>query len=182
MIAMYTIGQLSREFHLSRSTLLYYDSIGLLCATGRTEGNYRQYSGEDRDRLIRICTYREAGVPLLQIKDLLVSNETMEHTVLEKHLASLNRDMQSLRLKQRLIIAMLRNKDLAVCNPPLDKQTFVAVLSSAGLDEQVQQRLHMEFEKSSPESHQTFLEYLGLSDDEIANIRTHSKKNLRDEE
>lgn len=177
---MYTIGHLSREFHLSRSTLLYYDSIGLLCASGRTQGNYRQYSTQDRDRLSRICTYREAGVPLEQIKDLLISDEAMERTVLEKRLKSLNLEMQNLRMKQKLIVLMLRDKNLASIHLPIDKQTFVAVLSSAGLDEQAQHRLHMEFEKNSPESHQTFLEYLGLSNDEIAVIRAHSKKNLLD--
>lgn len=177
---MYTIGQLSRAFHLSRSTLLYYDSIGLLCACVRTQGNYRQYSTQDHDRLSRICTYREAGVPLLQIKDLLHSDGAMESAVLEKRLESLNSEMQSLRLKQKLIVAMLRNKSLAGFNPPMSKQTFVAVLSSAGLDEPAQHRLHTEFEKSSPESHQAFLEFLGLSEDEIAGIRSHSKKNPED--
>lgn len=173
---MYSIGQLSRTFRLSRSTLLYYDSIGLLCPAGRTQGNYRQYSKEDLDRLLRICTYREAGVPLLQIKDLLQSDGAMERTVLEKRLESLNSEMQSLRLKQKLIIAMLRDKSFDGSNLSLNKQAFVAVLSSSGLDEDAQQRLHMEFEKNFPESHQSFLEYLGLSDDEIAIIRTHSKK------
>lgn len=175
---MYSIGQLSREFHLSRSTLLYYDSIGLLCASGRTQGNYRQYTQVDKARLLRICTYREAGVPLLEIKGLLATDENMEHAVLEKRLASLNRDMQSLRFQQKLIVAMLKDKSLAGCRLPLDKETFVAALSSAGVSEQAQARLHMEFERNSPESHQTFLEYLGLSDDEIAEIRTHSKKVL----
>ena len=177
---MFSIGQLSREFQLSRSTLLYYDSIGLLCATGRTQGNYRQYSEEDRARLGRICTYREAGVPLMQIKDLLASDDAMEHAVLEKRLISLNREMESLRLQQKLIVAMLRDKSLAGSRLPLDKETFVAVLSSAGLSRQAQARLHQEFEKNSPESHQTFLEYLGLSSDEIAEIRTHSKVILPD--
>jgi DNA-binding transcriptional MerR regulator len=165
---------LSREFHLSRSTLLYYDSISLLCASCRTPGNYRQYSKEDHDRLSRICTYREAGVPLLQIKDLLESDGALERTVLEKRLESLNNEMQSLRLKQKLIVAMLRGKSLDGIKLPLNKKAFVAVLSSSGLDEDAQQRLHMEFEKNFPESHQTFLEYLGLPDDEIANIRAHS--------
>ena len=172
---MFSIGQLSRAFHLSRSTLLYYDSIGLLCASVRTQGNYRQYSTEDRDRLSRICTYREAGVPLLQIKDLLGQDGAMERTVLEKRLESLNSEMQNLRLKQKLIVAMLGGKSPEGLYLPLAKQTFVAALSSAGLDELAQHRLHMEFEKNSPESHQAFLEFLGLTDDEIAGIRKHSK-------
>lgn len=34
---------------------------------------------------------------------------------------------------------------------------------------------HIEFEKSSPEAHQDFLESIGIDDDEIASIRQWSK-------
>ncbi len=36
---MYTIKHLYKEFHLSRSTLLYYDSIGLLKPSERSESD-----------------------------------------------------------------------------------------------------------------------------------------------
>ena len=39
---MYSISKLCREFNLSRSTLLYYDTIGLLTASERTRVNYRR--------------------------------------------------------------------------------------------------------------------------------------------
>ena len=41
---MLTIGKLARKFDLSRSTLLYYDRIGLLKPSGRTRANYRVYT------------------------------------------------------------------------------------------------------------------------------------------
>ena len=53
---MYTIGKLAKKFDLSRSTLLYYDSIGLLKPSSRTESEYRQYSEDDAARLEQICT------------------------------------------------------------------------------------------------------------------------------
>ncbi len=40
---MITIGRLARRFGLSRSTLLYYDSIGLLSPSTRSAKDYRLY-------------------------------------------------------------------------------------------------------------------------------------------
>ena len=70
---MYTIGQLSRCSGLSRSTLLYYDRKGLLNPTARTEANYRLYNDKDLTRLELILNYRETGISLEQIKQLLDS-------------------------------------------------------------------------------------------------------------
>ena len=67
----YSITALAREQGLSRSTLLYYHRIGLLCPGGRTEANYRCYTEQDLARLEQICTYRAAGISLEQIADLL---------------------------------------------------------------------------------------------------------------
>ena len=53
---MYTVGHLARSFGLSRSTLLYYDSIGLCKPSGRSAANYRTYTEKDRERLGRRAT------------------------------------------------------------------------------------------------------------------------------
>ena len=68
---MLTIGQLARRFELSRSTLLYYDSIGLLSPSGRSRANYRLYSDDDVRRMEAIAGYRRAGLPLADIARLL---------------------------------------------------------------------------------------------------------------
>jgi len=66
-----TVTNLARACKLSRSTLLYYESIGLLPRPRRTAGNYRVYTPKDLDRLRQICVYRDAGVPLADIRSLL---------------------------------------------------------------------------------------------------------------
>jgi DNA-binding transcriptional MerR regulator len=178
---LYSIGKLSREFSLSRSTLLYYDSIGLLVASKRTEGNYRQYSEEDKKRLRQICTFREAGVPLNQIKDILDTDGVTESDILEKRLFELNYEIRYLRLQQKLIVEMLKKKNLTEKQMPMDKEVFITLLKSVGLDEEHQNHFHTQFEKHSPDSHQLFLEFLGIGDEEIQQIREASrKKNLAD--
>src|SRR5665647_1687612 len=66
-----TVTRLARSCNLARSTVLYYESIGLLTRPRRSAGNYRVYSDKDLDRLRQICTYRDAGVPLADIRSIL---------------------------------------------------------------------------------------------------------------
>ena len=68
---MITVGRLAKRFGLSRSTLLYYDSIGLLRPTGRSAKGYRLYSEDDAARLEKICLYRQTG---LSLDEVLVEN------------------------------------------------------------------------------------------------------------
>lgn len=175
-VFMYSIGNLCREFNLSRSTLLYYDTIGLLTASERTQGNYRQYSEEDKKRLGQICAFREAGVPLNQIKDILDTDGMNESNVLEKRLNELNHEIRCLRLQQKLIVEMLKAKNQTDKKMPMDSQMFVSILESAGLDNETLNYFHVQLEKNSPDSHQFFLEFLGISDEEIKHIRKFSRQ------
>lgn len=86
----YSISQLCRQFSLSRSTLLYYDTIGLLKPSSRGYNNYRRYSQEDVKRLEQICTYRQTGISLKEIKSLLEASEGTIKETLEKRLDELN--------------------------------------------------------------------------------------------
>ena len=56
-----TVTRLAKSCNLSRSTVLYYESIGLLTRPRRSEGNYRVYTPKDVERLRQICSYRDAG-------------------------------------------------------------------------------------------------------------------------
>lgn len=67
----FTISKLAKKFGLSRSTLLYYDAKGLLSPLGHQHGEYRVYGEKEFLRLEKICMYREAGVSLRAIKEIL---------------------------------------------------------------------------------------------------------------
>ncbi|MCP3961623.1 MAG: MerR family transcriptional regulator, partial [bacterium] len=64
---MLTISQVAARFGLSRSTLLYYDSIGLLSPSLRSRANYRLYSPADVERMELIDLYRQAGLALKDV-------------------------------------------------------------------------------------------------------------------
>jgi MerR family transcriptional regulator, repressor of the yfmOP operon len=69
---LFTIEQVSARTGLTKRTLRYYEEVGLLPPTGRTEGNYRRYNEEDIQRLERIKKLRDLlGFSLADIRELL---------------------------------------------------------------------------------------------------------------
>src|ERR1035441_4730798 len=84
-----TVTRLARSCNLARSTVLYYESIGLLTRPRRSAGNYRVYSEKDLDRLRQICTYRDAGVALSDIRFILDAPKSDAAAVLRRRLTEL---------------------------------------------------------------------------------------------
>lgn len=68
---MYTVKQLSDLAGVSVRTLHHYDHIGLLKPTQVGANGYRYYDDAALLRLQQILFYREIGLELLQIKDIL---------------------------------------------------------------------------------------------------------------
>ncbi|MCJ2166184.1 MULTISPECIES: MerR family transcriptional regulator [unclassified Pseudodesulfovibrio] len=169
---MYTVGRLAKKHGLSRSTLLYYDRIGLLRPDGHAKGEYRQYSAQDHARLTRICEYRRAGISLDDIARMLDEPAaTGMAEVLENRLTELNREMDGLREQQRLVAGLLGRSDLLNEAGVMDKATWVSLLSAAGFSEQDMRRWHVRFERSAPDKHAQFLRSLHIPDGEISAIR-----------
>src|SRR6266581_505823 len=69
---VYSIEQVATRTGLTKRTLRYYEEVGLLPPTGRTEGNYRRYNEEDIQRLERIKKLRDLlGFSLADIREVL---------------------------------------------------------------------------------------------------------------
>ena len=169
---MYTIGKLAKRHGLSRSTLLYYDRIGLLCPSGHAKGEYRHYSAVDDGRLARICQYRRAGIALKEIARMLDGpTDTAVAEALESRLAQLNEEMEGLREQQALVAGLLGRSDLLGGCGPMDKATWVSLLAAAGFSEEEMRRWHVRFERSAPDKHERFLRHLNIPGDEITAIR-----------
>ena len=173
---MMTVTKLARACGLSRSTVLYYESVGLLRPAVRSESNYRRYSQKDLDRLRQICVYREAGLKLADIRSLLERHETDADFVLKRRLVELNVEIGRLRGHQEAILKLLKNANSLGGVEVLTKDKFVTVLRNAGLTEDEMRRFHQEFEKSAPDEHQEFLESLHIPAEEINQIRESSRK------
>lgn len=171
---MYRIGELARQFSLSRSTLLYYDRIGLLSPSGRSDAGYRLYSPGDRERLDAICTFRQAGLGIDNIRSILASGGDDTTAVLQRRLQEIGNEIRSLQTKQRLLAGMLRLKGEGGPRTTVDKEMFVSMLRAAGMDDMAMKQLHAEFELREPEAHHHFLLSLGIPEKEALLIRKRS--------
>jgi len=71
-ICTYSIEQVATQTGLTRRTLRYYEEVGLLTPSDRTEGNYRRYSDEDIQRIEHIKKLRDLlGFSLADIRAML---------------------------------------------------------------------------------------------------------------
>jgi MerR family transcriptional regulator, repressor of the yfmOP operon len=71
-IRFYSIDQVAAQTELTKRTLRYYEEMGLLPPTDRTEGNYRRYSDDDIHRLEHIKKLRDLlGFSLGDIRAML---------------------------------------------------------------------------------------------------------------
>ena len=171
---MHTVGYLAKLFGLSRSTLLYYDEIGLLSPSARNAANYRLYSDGDVQRMERIAIYREAGLPLETIRQLLLDESDSVSAALERHLIGLNEEIAKLRKQQHVIARLLGDARVLRGSRSLTKTQWVDLLASAGMNEDGMSAWHAEFEKNFPQAHQDFLESLGIPKEEVDMIRRFS--------
>ena len=174
-VGMTTIGKLARRFGLSRSTLLYYDSIGLLEASDRSATGYRLYSDEDAQRLEQICRYRQTGIALHDIKQILEAPGTRLVEILERRLDDLNGKIHELQEQQRMIVGLLENQGQLSRVRIMNRERWIGLLAASGFAEDEMQRWHAEFECGAPKKHREFLELLCFSDREIRSIRARAR-------
>lgn len=175
---MHTVGDLTKEFNLSRSTLLYYHKIGLLTPSGRTKSDYRLYSEQDFKRMSKIALYKKAGLSLDAIAEILDSPGDSLSNILEQRLESLNSEMSEIRNQQRFILQLLGKDSMLKSAKVMDKDQWIGILKASGMDQAAMHQWHVEFERNLPEAHHDFLEALGMCETEIKAIQTSARKSL----
>lgn len=172
---MLTVSKLAGRFGLSRTTLLYYESIGLLKPAARTAGNYRKYGEKDLERLHQICAWRDAGLTLGDIRTLLEKPAGGAASVLRRRLLALDGEIERLRAHQGAILKLLQSKDSIWRTKLITKEKWVSIMKATGFTENDMHRWHAEFERMAPEEHREFLEFLHISEAEIRSIREWSR-------
>jgi len=94
----YTINKLAKLAGVSTRTLRYYDEFGLLSPSRISSNGYRIYGQKEVDRLQQILFYRELGMPLDNIKQILLSKDFDGKAALESHLSALQAKRRQLDL------------------------------------------------------------------------------------
>jgi DNA-binding transcriptional MerR regulator len=175
---MFTVTQLARRCGLSRTALLYYESIGLMPPPRRSGGNYRCYGEPDVRRLLQIRAYRNAGLKLEDIRAILNTGSDRPggdaSGVLKRRLLELDAEIRTLRAHQQAILKLLEHKALGKAKM-ITKEKWVSIMKACGFTNEQMHRWHAEFEHSAPEEHQEFLAFLHIPQEEIATIRKQSR-------
>jgi DNA-binding transcriptional MerR regulator len=167
---MYTVGQLAKAFGLSRTTLLYYDAIGLLPCSARTAANYRRYSAADRGRLGQICRYREAGLSLGAIGELLAGPQSRVASLLTARLDEIGGEIGRLREQQKGLVRLLLNHQVKANKAFVAHADWPEIFRSAGFGDRDQWQWHRDFDAADPDRHRQFLAAMGAPADRIAAI------------
>lgn len=100
----YTVHELADLSGCTVRTLHHYDELGLVRAE-RGENNYRRYGPVQVDRLQQVLLYREAEVPLADIKRLLDDPAFDARAALNRHL----RELRCRRERMDELIASVEN-------------------------------------------------------------------------
>ncbi|HHW46855.1 MAG TPA: MerR family transcriptional regulator [Clostridiales bacterium] len=125
----YTINKLAKLAGVSTRTLRYYDEIGLLTPVRTASNGYRIYGPKEVDRLQQILFYRELGVPVKEIKNILLSEDFDEQAALQSHLSALIAKRKQLDLIIANVEKTLRAKKGAISMNDQEKfQGFVKKL------------------------------------------------------
>jgi DNA-binding transcriptional MerR regulator len=97
---MYTVKQVADLANVSVRTLHYYDEIGLLTPSTVGANGYRHYDDNALLRLQQILFYREIGLELTQIKEILNRPDFDLLTALRSHRAAIQ---ENINRQQNLI-------------------------------------------------------------------------------
>lgn len=119
----YTVQKLSSLAGISTRTLRYYDEIGILKPARINSSGYRIYSQAEVDRLQQILFYRELGVSLDSIKEIVTSPSFDGATALREH-------REKLLEKRKQLDLLITNVDKTIAltegriNNMSDKEKF----------------------------------------------------------
>lgn len=94
----YTVQKLAQLAGVSSRTLRYYDQIGILTPARVNSSGYRIYGQKEVDRLQQILFYRELGIALETIKEIMTAPSFDAEKALNEHREQLLKKRKQLDL------------------------------------------------------------------------------------
>ncbi len=104
---MKTVKEVSKLTGVSVRALHHYDNIGLLKPTQVTEAGYRLYDDAAIERIYMILVFRELGLCLKEIADILHAPGYDRNRVLEKQIKLMQERVNKLQNRIALAKGML---------------------------------------------------------------------------
>jgi DNA-binding transcriptional MerR regulator len=103
---IYTIGKLSKNTGVTVRTLDYYDEIGLIKPSSKTEGGHRLYNEDNVMQLERVLALKYMGFSLDKIKEILKSSTLNWKESIEQQLEMVKREQERLQMLERALLSV----------------------------------------------------------------------------
>jgi len=145
-----TVNEVAKLTGITIRTLHYYDQIGLLSPSIKTDTKYRIYTNDDLERLQEVLFFKEIGFSLKEIKLLTTSSLYNREEALQRHI-------KILELKRKRI-----DKLIALVKDTLagkHKYSFDAFSNREILDAQAAIRKEVCARWENTKEYQEFVEY-----------------------
>ncbi len=114
-------------------TIRYYDKIGLLKPSGRSEAGQRLYGEMDYARLQQILTLKLIGLSLDEIRDLLTTDRAEIQDLLARQKQVLSQQVEQLSAVIRTIEKAQRSM---LVSQILDLDTFISIIKAVNMNTQ----------------------------------------------
>ncbi len=128
---LWTVEEVARHLHITPRTLHYYEEVGLVSPTARTDGGHRLYSRDATERLEHILHLKgNLSYSLKEIREILDAEDTLDRLKSSYKAAS---DEEKARILDQSIELM--NNLVSTINQKLDnldvmKRQFTARLEN----------------------------------------------------
>ncbi|MDT2493736.1 MerR family transcriptional regulator [Enterococcus avium] len=87
---MYTITEVAGKYGVSKNTLRYYESEGLLVNIHRDSNGTRSYSDDDLEEIGKVIHLRNMGASIKEIKDFLFNEKEVTASELREKIIFLD--------------------------------------------------------------------------------------------
>lgn len=131
------IGLVAKESGVPIKTIRFYEELGLLAASGRTEGGFRLFDADVFARLTFIKRAQNLGLSLSEIKEFLNVHDQGElpcghiKIKLEDKLLDINRRIQQLQILKLELEGLLSGWETI---PEIHEETICPVIESAEIN------------------------------------------------
>ncbi|KHT62024.1 methyltransferase [Photobacterium gaetbulicola] len=152
---MYRISELAEQVGLSRSTLLYYEKLGLI-AGKRLVNGYRSYSEQDLQRLKLLQQLQAGGLTLKECQACLEAK--VDRELLLNRMHQLDEEIAHKQQSRDLLAAMLGESELTAWHQSLEQaapDAHLDWLMKQGFDEK--QALRLKWLSKDMNTHEQYM-------------------------
>jgi DNA-binding transcriptional MerR regulator/uncharacterized glyoxalase superfamily protein PhnB len=157
------VGELASATGLTVRTLHYYEEIGLLVASDRSDAGHRLYADADVERLYRISLLRRLGLPLGEIARALDDPAWSLRAAMATQLADLDRRVEA-ENKLRGKVAQLVSD---ATDGPLTNDLLEVMEEMTMLDATVQRRISILVYSDLERAYEFLVRVFGLGPGEL---------------